>query len=1247
MSFVHLHVHSEYSLLDGMGKVHRLVARAKELGMPALAITDHGTLFGAVEFYIAAKAAGIRPVIGIEAYLAPRGMKDRDPRADREPPHLLLLAESDAGYKNLLRIATAAQLEGFYYKPRIDREYLAAHSEGLICASACLAGEIPRALNEGRTEDARRAAGWYREVFGPDRFYIEMQDHDIPELRAVNRGLVELAGRLGLPMVATNDVHYVMPEDSYAQDILLCIQTNVTVSRPDRMRMSGNTYYLRTPEEMRALFGELPGAVSNTLAIAERCTVDLGFHGYHLPVFPVPEGTTPEGYLRRICEDGLRARYGERASAPELRERLDYELSVIHRMGFEMYFLIVWDLCRFARENSIWYNARGSAAGSLAAYALSITLVDPIAHGLIFERFLNPARVSMPDIDLDFQDDLRGRVLEYAARRYGSDRVAQIITFGTMAARAAVRDVGRVLDIPLPEVDRIAKLIPSQQGKAVTLADALQDVPALREAYAGADYVRNLIDTAAKLEGVARNAGTHAAGVVIADRPLVEYVPLHRPTHDALEDSETGAVTQYEMQILDHLGLLKVDLLGLSTLTIMQRTCALIRQRHGKTLDLNSIPTDDPAIYELLGRGEVAGVFQVEGSGMRRYLMEMKPTRLDHVIAMIALFRPGPIEFIPEYILRMRGTKPVTYRHPALQPILCETYGILIYQEQLMRAVIDLAGFTPSEADNLRKAVSKKNAAAIQKHRTQFIAGAAKVHSIPADEAATIFDDWQGFARYGFNKAHAADYGVICAQTAYLKAHYPVEFMTALLSASKCDSDKVAAYIVDCRRMGIPVRPPDLNASGWDFTIEADGQERQSIRFGLGAVRNVGEGATDEILKPRTADGPFRSLDDLACRVDLRRVGKRPLEAMIKVGALDRLGERGALLHSLDRILAVSTAHFRAKEAGQMTFFAAGSPAAHEETIPLAVVDPVSRGTLLEWEKELLGLYVSDHPLSPYMSDLQRVITHFSSEMGEETAGQRVKVAGLVTNVRPYQAKSGQMMCFLTLEDLYGPIDVIVFPRLWKTVQMIVKEEALLVVDGKAEAGGSTPKVLAEKLTTEFSITDPIPTAADPAPAGRPAPGPPAQDDWLPPPGDPWEETAEGAVPSLPVAALPPRPADPIGSESAVAERRIAYAEAPPVPFGLTFPDIAPPRVDGPCMITIHLRESGDRTRDARRLRILHGFLSSFPGRDHFAFLVSEESRTYRLEFPSDTTTWSAELEKRIHGLIGPDGIEVRPRHVL
>jgi DNA polymerase-3 subunit alpha len=1277
MSFVHLHVHSEYSLLDGLGKIHRLMARTKELGMPALALTDHGTLFGVVEFYYAAREAGIRPIIGIEAYLAPRGMKDKEARTDRDPPHLLLLAESDIGYKNLLQIATAAQLEGFYYKPRVDREYLAAHSEGLICTSGCLAAEIPRALAEGRAEEAERLIGWYRDLFG-DRFYLELQSHDIPELTEVNRRLIELAPRFNLDLVATNDVHYVMPEDSVAHDILLCIQTQTTVSEPKRMRMSGNTFYLRTPQEMRVLFAETPSAITNTLAVAERCSVNLDFQGYHLPVFPVPEGTTSEAYLRGLCEEGLRRRFGERADAPEVRARLEKELDIIHRMGFDNYFLIVWDLCRQAHEEKIWYNARGSAAGSLAAYALGITLVDPIAQGLIFERFLNPARVSMPDIDLDFQDDLRGKMLEYTARRYGSDRVAQIITFGTMAARAAVRDVGRVLDVPLSEVDRLAKLIPATPGRTVTLTEALQDVPPLRELYEGTDYLRNLIDTAAKLEGVIRNAGTHAAGVVISDRPLVEYLPLHRLTRNGLEENAMGAITQFEMKVLDRLGLLKVDFLGLATLTVMQRACELIRQRHGVVLNLGRIPTDDPAIFELLGRGEVDGVFQVEGSGMRRYLMEMKPTRLDHVIAMIALFRPGPIEHIPEYIARMHGLRPVEYRHPALEPILCETYGILIYQEQLMRAVIDLAGFSPSEADDLRKAVSKKNADAIRKHRARFIEGAGRVVRISPAQAAEIFDDWQGFARYGFNKAHAADYGVICAQTAYLKAHYPVEFMTALLSVSKNETEKVGFYIADCRRMGIAVLPPDIGRSGWDFTIEEKEQGGYAIRYGLGAVKNVGEGAVNEILVQRERGGMFASLDDLATRVDLRRVGKRALESLVKVGALDALGDRAAILNTLDCILSVSAGHSRAKETGQISLFSA-SPDGPMETITLAASGSIPRKTMLAWEKELLGLYVSDHPLSAYREDLEKIVTHWSAALAEVPNQSRVKVAGMVTHIRPFQSRNGKPMAFATIEDLQGPIELILFPSVWGKAQSLVKEDAVLVVEGKAESGIGTPRVLADSVTAD--IRKAAGARQPPCPSPAPAvPDPAPEDEWLPPPEDPMEDAALQPEPAvtvaepaavLPVAAaekagsaLPSEPApenadsspgaEPSAPSASAAPRDAANAPAlpasavdgaAPVPTAVVLPvtDRLPVKIEGPKLILLYIRESGDRARDTRRMRILYGLMTSYPGTDHFAFHVSEAERTYRLEFPTNTTSWTPELERQILHLVGAGCVEIQP----
>ncbi|MGD2058573.1 MAG: DNA polymerase III subunit alpha, partial [Anaerolineales bacterium] len=760
MSFVHLHVHSEYSLLDGLSKVDKLVERAKSMDMPAVALTDHGAMFGSISFYRAAKKAGIKPIIGIESYMAARGMTDRDPQFDSRSFHLLLLAENDTGYRNLLEIASASQLEGFYYRPRIDHEFLAAHSEGLICTTGCLSGEVPRALQAGQEKKAVELLDWYYEVFGPDRFFFELQQHDIPELENINKQLVDLAKRYDGRFVATNDVHYVDPDDAELQDILLCIQTGSLQADPDRMMMTDSSYYMRSPQEMQQLFGHIPGALENTLWIAERCDVDLEFKGYHLPQFEVPDGHTPETYLRMLCEQGLRERYGRYTDDEVVRERLDYELKIIHEMGFDTYFLIVWDLCRYAQEHNIWYNARGSAAGSIVAYSLEITTVDPIKHGLIFERFLNPGRVSMPDIDLDFQDDRRSELLEYTADKYGRDKVAQIITFGTLGARAAIRDVGRVKDIPLPEVDRVAKLVPNIPGKPVSISDALEDVPRFRELYEQTSYLRDLIDTANQLEGVVRNAGTHAAGVIITDKPIVEYIPLHRPTGSSQDDNPIGAVTQFEMHILDSLGLLKVDFLGLSTLTVMARACEMIAERHGVELDINSIPIDDADTFELLGRGDVLGVFQVEGVGMRRYLMEMKPRELANVIAMVALYRPGPMDFIPTYIRRMHGLEQPSYRHPTLAGIFEETYGIPVYQEQIMFAAMEMAGYSASEADGLRKAISKKNASALAKHKQKFIQGAVG-NQIEKATAEAVFEDWENFARYGFNKAHAADYGVI------------------------------------------------------------------------------------------------------------------------------------------------------------------------------------------------------------------------------------------------------------------------------------------------------------------------------------------------------------------------------------------------------------------------------------------------------------------------------------------------------
>jgi len=1107
MSFVHLHTHTEYSLLDGFSNIKKLVQRAAELEMPALAITDHGTMFGSIDFYNAAIAAGIKPIIGLEAYMAARRMTDRDSQLDRKSSHLLLLAKNQTGYQNLLKIASASQLEGFYYYPRIDHDFLAAHSEGLICTSGCMAAEVPRLINQGNLEKARKKLDWYYDVFGTDNFFLELQEHEIPELAQINKALLELGPRYKANYVATNDVHYINPSDAELQDILLAVQTGSLLTDPKRMRMSDKTYYLKSAEEMSSIFAEVPEAISNTLLIADRCEVDLGFKGYHLPDFPVPDGYDAESYLRKLCEEGLRWRYGDQAEAPHIRERLDYELGIIHQMGFDAYFLIVWDLCVYAKREGIWYNARGSAAGSIVAYTLEITMVDPIEHGLIFERFLNPGRVSMPDIDLDFRDDRRAEMMAYTARKYGDDKVAQIITFGTMKARAAIRDVGRVKDIPINEVDRIAKLIPNVPGKPVTIEQALETVPEFKQVYDSAGYVKDLIDTAKGMEGVVRNAGTHAAGVVVTDRPVIEYLPLHRPTGSG-EDSPVKTVTQFEMSIIDAQGLLKVDFLGLSTLTVMARACGLIKERHGVDLNLNNIPLDDPETFALLGRGETAGVFQVEGSGMRRNLMEMKPQNLDHVIAMVALFRPGPMDFIPSYIARMNGDEEVTYLHPQLEPILKETYGITVYQEQIMYTAMNLGGYTASEADFLRKAVAKKKKDVLLKQRDHFVSGALK-NDIPEDVANEIFDNWESFARYGFPKGHAADYGVISVQTGYLKTHYPVEYMTALLAVEQNNTDKVTLYVADCRRMGIEVLPPDINSSNWDFSIEDRADGTSAIRFGLGAVKNVGHGPVDIICEAR-AEAKFTDINDLIQRADLRKVGKRALECLIKVGALDSFGDRPSLLENLDRIVAISSSHFKAADMGQMSLFGADTGLVEKIHLPPAAVE-ITRREQLNWERELIGVYITDHPLSPVMEAIQQNVTHFSAELAEAQPQQVVRVAGLITRIRPHTTKKGAPMAFVTLEDLQGNIDLVIFPRTWKEVEEFVRWDAIVMVDGKVDTYGAEPKVLVDKITTELRHVTPLETT-------------PASQQKLAPRSEVQPRVSQE---SAPIQAVSPPPVDP------------------------------------------------------------------------------------------------------------------------
>ncbi len=1216
MSFAHLHVHTVYSLLDGFSKIDPLIQRVKEMNMPAVAITDHGHMYGVIEFYRAAKQAGVKPIIGMETYMAARTMRDRDPKLDKKSTHLLLLAENETGYKNLLKIASAAQLDGFYYYPRIDHEFLAAHSEGLICTSGCLGAEIPQALLQENPEEAVRRMNWYYDVFGPDRFYVELQHHNIKEITEVNRQLVELGARYSAKFVATNDVHYIDPDDARYQDVMLAIQTGKPLSADDRFKMEGTDYYLRSPEEMARLFAEVPEAISNTLEIAERCNVEFRFadetHEYHLPHFPVPEGHTAETYLRQLCEEGARRRYGARADSKEVVERLNYELGVIHQMGFDAYFLIVWDLCQYARQHNIWYNARGSAAGSIVAYTLGITLVDPLEKGLLFERLLNPGRVSMPDIDLDFPDDRREELLEYTAEKYGRDKVAQIITFGTLGAKAALRDVGRVMEIDLDTVNTLSKMIPAST-KGMTLKKALEESPELKEWYDRDPRIKNLIDTAHHLEGVVRNPGTHAAGVVVGDKPLTEYLPLHRPTSQN-QNAAIPTVTQFEMGILDSLGMLKVDFLGLSTLTVMSRACDLIKERHGVEYNLENIPYDDPATYELLGRGQTAGVFQLEGSGMTRWLVEMQPKNLDNVIAMVALYRPGPMDFIPSYIRRMRGEEEVTYKHPALEEIFAETYGIPVYQEQIMLAAIKLAGYDRSQADYLRKAIAKKKEKQLIKHHQLFVEGAVK-NGIPRQVAEEIFEEWKEFARYGFNKSHAAVYGLMAVQTAFLKAHYPAEYMAALMSVFKDDSDKITHYINETRSMGIEVLPPDVNASVYDFSIADLPDGKTAIRFGMGAVKNVGYGPVEAILKARAEGGPFQNLDDFVQRVDLRAVGKRALESLIKVGALDAFGNRAGLLQILDQIVGQSASYFRAAEAGQLSLFGGSQAVAFSAIhVPEAQIE---RRELLNWERELIGVFLSDHPLSPYVEFLNRGVTHNAATLENARQGQKVRVAGMVVRLRKhYTQKSKAEMAFATIEDLHGAIELVIFPRTWEKFKHLLALDRVVVVDGKAD-DGSPPKILVDAISQEMKI---LVEAAQTAPRVQEAPAryetepmideAPLPETPPPPPPPPAWETEPTAPPAA--AAAQTAATAPVAALAPSRSRTLTTAAS----------------ASSPRLLTVTVRASGDQARDARRVARICQHLQAHPGPDRFMLRIHENGQDVLIEFPDHTTNIAAIMDK-------------------
>ncbi|MFZ5901418.1 DNA polymerase III subunit alpha [Desulforudis sp. 1088] len=1050
-SFVHLHCHTEYSLLDGAARIPDLVRSARELGMTSLAITDHGAMFGVIDFYNACRKEEIKPVLGCEVYVATRTMQDKQAGVDDKQYHLVLLAENDEGYKNLLRLVSLGYTEGFYYKPRVDKDLLYRYNKGLIALSGCLAGEIAHFAMQGEMEKARAAAGEYRDIFG-DAFFLELQDHGLKEQGPVNRALVDIGRQLGIPVVATNDVHYVKKADAEIHDILLCIQTGKTVLDNQRMRFDSQEFFLKSPEEMAAIFGEIPSSLTNTALIAERCQVNLESGKLHLPEYRVPDGYNVDSYLRELCYRGARERYGE--VADEVAARIDFELGVISQMGFSGYFLIVWDFIHYARQKGVLVGpGRGSAAGSIVSYCLGITNLDPLPYGLLFERFLNPERVSMPDIDIDFCFERRQEVIDYVFDRYGRDRVAQIITFGTMAARAAVRDVGRALGMPYAEVDRVAKLIPPELGMTIDKALQTQELARL---YEGDEQVAKLIDVARALEGMPRHASIHAAGVVIAKETLTNYLPLYRTSDGVI-------ATQFAKETVEKLGLLKMDLLGLRTLTVIGEAVNLIRETRGTTLDMDALPLDDPATYDLLGRGETIGVFQLESSGMRAILRDLRPEAFEDVIALVALYRPGPLGsgMVDDFIQRKHGVKEVIYLHPLLQPILKDTYGVILYQEQVMRIASDMAGFTLGEADLLRRAMGKKKPEIIAGLRSRFVEGAVKKGVNPS-VAGQVFDLMEYFAGYGFNKSHSAAYALIAYQTAYLKANYPAEFMAALLTSVKDHTDKVSVYVEECRRLEIDVLPPDVNESRENFTI-AGGK----IRFGLAAIKNVGLGAVQAIIEAREKGGPFKSLVDFLERVDGRLINKRAMESLIKAGAFGSLGAyRSQLLAVLDQALEIAHKAQKEKDSGQMSLFGGFDEPGASYEVALPRMTELPRRELLALEKETMGLYISGHPLSQYRHLLRSVSSANCHEVAEMTAGKQVILGGLLTGLKRITTKKGEPMAFFTLEDLTGRVEVVVFPRVFEQARLLLGPDAAVLVTGTVAANGDEKKILADSITS-------------------------------------------------------------------------------------------------------------------------------------------------------------------------------------
>ena len=1202
--FTHLHVHTEYSLLDGLSRIEPLVARAKGLGMDSLAITDHGALYGAIEFYNAAKSAGIKPIIGCEMYVAPGSRHDKLAE-DKSPHHATVLAKDLTGYRNLVKLVTASNLEGFYYKPRVDRELFERHHEGLIVLSGCPSGEVPRLISQGRIQEAKASAAWYKELFRD--YYLELMQHGgIDELPAINKGLMELHRDLDIPVVATNDSHYVSREEAPLQDILICIHTNTNILDEGRLRMVEDSYYLRSPQEMEALYPDLPEAISNTQAIAEMCDLELDFSRQHVPQFKLPDGVTADEYLVKISRDGLSHRLPN--ASPDHEKRLAYELDVIRQTHFATYFLVAGDIARFARDNNILLAVRGSAAASLALYCMGVTDVDPLSYRLVFERFLNVERKQMPDIDMDFQDDRRGEVFNYVVSQYGRDHAAQIITFGTLGARAAIRDVGRALAMPYADVDVVARQVPVRLN--VTLDDALAESEELREMYGADEGVKRLVDTARSMEGTTRHASTHAAGLVISDEPLDTYVPLQRPTKG---DDQSITMTQYAMEPLQALGLLQMDILGLSNLTILAKAVELISETRGVEIALLDIPLDDVATFEMLSRGETVGVFQLEGAGMTRYIKELMPSSLGDVAAMIALYRPGPMDHIDTFITAKHGRVQPKYPHPALREILEETYGVLVYQDQVLLIVQTFAGYSLGEADTVRRAMGKKIPTIMAQEREKFLAGALD-QGYAQELADQMFGLVEPFAGYAFNKAHAVSYGLISYWTAYLKANYPEEYMVCLVNAYSGNFDKLAGAVSECRRLKIPVMPPDMNSSEVEFAIERRDDGPSAVRFGLAAIKNVGPAAVLPIVEARKEVGHFNSIEHMCREADMSSLNRKALESLIKAGAFDFFGTRGGLLESAGRILALAQSEANLRRSNQTSMFDlfGESVPTPMSQIELPEIETPAKERQ-EWERELIGVDLSGNiqlQTLAYDSDPDAIVSR--SQIGPEKDGSKIVLTGQVSGSTNRLTRNQRPYTIANLALMDGQIDVFVWENLQDETRGLWSEGTLVTVVGTVRNRGDRGVSISCLSASPYTI--------------------PEQEQL-----EEREEAEEGGIDRPQRRAAVAETAGPDGPDvplSSPVMARDGGADGPGLdPIDSAVQSVAPPR-----SLTLIIRETEHTTADRRLLEDVSRLLLEYQGEDAVSLEIATGDRIVTLEWPLVGVNICPPLEQGLNELLGSAG---------